>query len=185
MANEYINAGEALNKLKEGNRHYRETYKYNGDVSYEKVEKAHSEGQQPYAVILTCSDSRVIPEGIFSAGIGELFVIRVAGNVVDPHQLGSLQYAVEHLGTKLILVMGHRHCGAVNAAITGGVNGPVAAIINEIKEAIGAETEDYSACKLNVEHSIARIKDELELEGDITVKGAIYDISDGSVEFFE
>lgn len=185
MENEYLDAKAALNKLKDGNKRYMETYSYNGDVSRDKVSKGHIKGQKPYAVILTCSDSRVIPEGIFSAGIGELFVIRVAGNVVDPHQLGSLQYAIEHLGTKLILVMGHRHCGAVNAAITGGVNGPLAAIINEIKEAIGAETSDYPACKLNVEHSIARIKNELELRDDIEVKGAIYDISDGSVEFFD
>lgn len=185
MENEYIDAQAALNKLKDGNKRYMETYRYNGDISRENVSKGHSDGQKPYAVILTCSDSRVIPEGIFSAGIGELFVIRVAGNVVDSHQLGSLQYAVEHLGSKLILVMGHRHCGAVSAAITGGVNGPVAAIINEIKEAIGAETSDYPACKLNVEHSIARIQDELDITDDIMVKGAIYDISDGSVEFFD
>lgn len=185
MNYEYVDAYTALNKLKEGNRRYMETYKYNGDISQDKVSKGHSEGQQPYAVILTCSDSRVIPEGIFSAGIGELFVIRVAGNVVDSHQLGSLQYAVEHLGAKLILVMGHRHCGAVGAAIADDAHGPVASIIEEIKEAIGEETQDYPACKLNVEHSIARIRDELDLTEDVQVKGAIYDISDGSVEFFD
>lgn len=185
MNNKAINAENALDKLKEGNRRFIETFKYNGDISQENVLKGHTEGQRPYAVILTCSDSRVIPEGIFSAGIGELFVIRVAGNVVDPHQLGSLQYAVEHLGAKLILVMGHRHCGAVSAAIEDNASGPVASIIEEIKEAIGEETQDYPACKLNVRHSIARIKDELNLADDVLVLGAIYDISDGKVEFFD
>ena len=71
-----------------------------------------AEGQKPYAIVISCSDSRVIPEAIFSAGIGDLFVIRVVGNVLDNHQLGSIEYAAEHLGVKLIVMLGHTGCGA-------------------------------------------------------------------------
>lgn len=185
MNQDCIDANAALDLLKKGNIQYMETYRYNGDISKDKVIDSQKSGQKPYAIVLTCSDSRVIPEGIFSAGLGELFVIRIAGNVVDSHQLGSLQYALEHLGVKLILVMGHGNCGAIEAAISGGGEGPVSLIIEEIKNAIGAETQDYPACKLNVEHSIKKIKQGLDLPKDVLVKGAIYDIGDGSVEFLD
>jgi carbonic anhydrase len=73
-------------------------------------------GQKPYAIVLTCSDSRVAPEILFDTGLGEIFVVRVAGNIVAPHELGSIEYAIEHLGTRLIVVLGHEKCGAVSAA---------------------------------------------------------------------
>ncbi|MBP5291415.1 MAG: carbonic anhydrase [Lachnospiraceae bacterium] len=111
-----MNAAEALEKLKEGNRRYVEGAEAI-DISASAREDKVINGQHPYAVVVACSDSRVIPEAIFNAGIGDLFVIRVAGNVIDPHQLGSVEYATSHLHCPLVLVLGHRNCGAVAAAL--------------------------------------------------------------------
>ncbi len=180
-------AGEAIRKLKEGNARYLHTETGEGDVSLRLREKTCAEGQAPYAVVITCSDSRVIPESIFSAGIGDLFVIRVAGNVIDNHQLGSIEYAAEHLGSRLIVVMGHNHCGAVDAAIHHDPAGYIKFITDEIREAIGEETDDYKACCLNVQRSIRVIEDSLEIrqeeEHGLRVVGAMYHLEDGSVEF--
>ena len=108
-----ISAKEAIMKLEEGNRKYLTLKTGGGDISPAVRLRTCKNGQQPYAIVIACSDSRVIPECIFSAGIGELFTIRLAGNVIDDHQLGSIEYAVEHLGTNLVVVMGHTGCGAV------------------------------------------------------------------------
>ena len=97
----------------------------------------------------------MIPETIFSAGLGELFVIRVAGNVIDDHQLGSIEYAAGHLGSPVVVVLGHTHCGAVDAAINSDPEGYIKFITDEIKLAIGDETDDYKACCLNVKRSVA------------------------------
>ena len=184
-ANTAITAEKALEKLICGNKLYLSANKGDGDISPAIREKTCREGQFPYAVIITCSDSRVIPESIFSAGIGELFVIRVAGNVIDDHQLGSIEYAAEHLGCRLIVVMGHNHCGAVDAAINHHPEGYIKTITDEIKRAIGDEKDDYTACCLNVRHSVKMIEDELKIsdEQDIKVCGALYHLEDGRVEF--
>lgn len=180
-------AEEALQKLKDGNNQYLDAKESKGDISLALREKTCSEGQFPYAIVVTCSDSRVIPESIFNAGIGELFVIRVAGNVIDKHQLGSIEYAAEHLGSRLIVVMGHNHCGAVGAAIGGGAEDYIKFITDEIKKAIGGETDDYKACCLNVKNSMKVIEDSLGLQKeekkDIKVCGAVYHLEDGKVEF--
>lgn len=186
-ANRTHTAQEALEMLKEGNLRYLAAETGTGDISPAIREKTCSEGQTPYAIIITCSDSRVIPESIFSAGIGDLFVIRVAGNVIDDHQLGSIEYAAEHLGSRLILVMGHNHCGAVDAAINHDPEGYVKFITDEIQEAIGDEKDDYKACCLNVRHSIKIIEESLEIrheeEHGLRVCGALYHLEDGKVEF--
>ena len=104
---------EPIEKLNSGNRHYLLT----SDKSL--LEDTAKNGQHPYAIVICCSDSRVIPEQIFSASVGDLFVIRVAGNVLDNHQLGSIEYAAAHLGCGLIVMLGHTHCGAVDAALSG------------------------------------------------------------------
>ena len=180
-------AEEALRKLKDGNARYLSAEKSEGDISLALREKTSAEGQSPYAVIVTCSDSRVIPESIFSAGIGELFVIRVAGNVIDNHQLGSIEYATSHLGSRLIVVMGHDHCGAVNAAINHDPENYIKFITDEIRKAIGGETDDYKACCLNVRHSMKTIEESLEIQHEeergLRVCGAIYHLENGSVEF--
>lgn len=180
-------AEQALEKLKEGNQRYLTAKHGEGDISLMLRQRTCAEGQTPYAIIVTCSDSRVIPESIFSAGIGELFVIRVAGNVIDDHQLGSIEYAADHLGSPLVVVMGHNHCGAVGAAISDNPEGYIKFITDEIKMAIGDEKDDYTACCLNVRHSIKRIKESLNLQqdeaGGLKVCGALYHLEDGSVEF--
>ncbi|MBQ5564430.1 MAG: carbonic anhydrase, partial [Clostridia bacterium] len=117
-----LNAEMALAKLKQGNEIYLKG-ENNGDISLLKRQDTFQNGQHPYAIIISCSDSRVIPESIFNAGIGDLFVIRVAGNVMDDHQLGSVEYAAHHLGVKLIVVLGHNHCGAVDAAVNHNPDG--------------------------------------------------------------
>lgn len=188
MSKGELTATEALAKLKEGNERYLTATTNPGDVSAHLRRLTCEEGQSPYAVIVTCSDSRVIPESIYSAGIGELFVIRVAGNVMDKHQIGSVEYAVEHLGSPLVVVMGHDHCGAVGAALNQNPSGYIKYITDEIRKAIGDEKDEYRACCLNVERSVTTIKDSLNVnEGENAVKvcGAIYHIDSGLVEFLD
>ncbi len=182
-----LSANEAILKLKEGNQVYRSSDTFHSDISSETLEHFAVNGQEPYAIIIGCSDSRVIPERIFHASIGDLFTIRVAGNVIDEHQLGSIEYAASHLGTKLIVVLGHTGCGAVTAAIHHDPSGYIKFITDEIKRAIGQETDDYKAAVLNVQQSIRHIEESLEIQKDekegLRVVGAIYRIEDGSVEF--
>ena len=182
-----ISAELALEKLKNGNELYLQSQTDSGDISLKKRTDTCENGQHPYAIIITCSDSRVIPESIFSAGIGDLFVIRVAGNVMDDHQLGSVEYAASHLGVKLIVVMGHNHCGAVDAAINHDPDGYIKFITDEIRLAIGNEKDEYKACCLNVRHSISIIENSLEIhreeEHGLRVIGALYHLEDGRVDF--
>ncbi|MBQ6621608.1 MAG: carbonic anhydrase [Mogibacterium sp.] len=183
-----ISASEAKTRLIEWNRRFLEADCPAGDVSPAIRRYTAAHGQHPYAIIITCSDSRVIPESIFSAGIGDLFVIRVAGNVIDDHQLGSIEYAVDHLGTKLIVMLGHTKCGAVGAAIEGHGGGFVNSILKEISLAIGDEKDDFKASCLNVQHGVEVIRQKLEIppdrdESGPEVIGAIYHIEDGRVEF--
>ena len=182
-----VSAAEALQKLKEGNQRYLSAATCPGDVSQAIRQKTCNEGQHPYAIVITCSDSRVIPESIFSAGIGELFVIRVAGNVMDKHQLGSVEYAADHLGCKLVVVLGHEHCGAVGAAMGHVPEGFVKYITDEIKRAIGDEADEYRACCLNVAQNVAVIKESLGVKDDDELKvcGAFYHIGSGEVEYLD
>lgn len=181
-----------LDKLKYGNDEYLLRESHEGDISPAIRRYTAQEGQYPYAIVITCSDSRVIPEAIFSAGIGELFVIRVAGNVLDNHQLGSIEYAFSHLDANLIVMLGHTKCGAVGAAIHshGETDKYIKYIIDDISEAIGSERDDYKATVLNVRHGVNIIKkafhDHPEIEaGELDVVGAVYDIETGKVEWVE
>ena len=178
-----------IEKLKEGNRRYLQARNEVGDISSLIRRETCQNGQKPYAVIITCSDSRVIPEAVFQCGIGDLFVIRVAGNVIDNHQLGSIEYAADHLGVKLIVVMGHTHCGAVDAALNHDPEGYIRFITDEIKAAIGETKDPYEACCLNVKRSIQVIEESLVIQHDeengLLVAGAIYDIATGEVQFLE
>ena len=183
-----ITADEARRKLEEGNLEYVYTNRFMCDTSLDHLKKFSEKGQQPYAIIITCSDSRVVPELIFSAGIGDLFVIRVAGNVIDSHQLGSIEYAAEHLGTGLIVVLGHDHCGAVDAAMNHEPDGYIKYITDEILKAIGDEKDEVRACCLNVKHSCEIIEHSLQIQKDereygLKVLGAIYHLESGEVEF--
>ena len=183
-----ISAEEAKQRLIIGNQKYIVSTELTSNVSQDTLLKFSQSGQQPYAIIITCSDSRVVPELIFSAGIGDLFVIRVAGNVIDSHQLGSIEYAAEHLGTGLIVVLGHDHCGAVDAAMNHEPDGYIKYITDEIVKAIGDEKDEVKACCLNVKHSCDIIEHSLQIQKDeeeygLKVLGAIYHLESGEVEF--
>ena len=182
MQDKYVSAVSALERLKQGNKIYINSVNGTGDISPEKRLFTSRNGQKPYAVIVSCSDSRVIPECIFSAGIGDLFVIRVAGNVIDNHQLGSIEYAVEHLGCKLVVVLGHTLCGAVGAAVKEN-GGYVKFITDEIRQAIGMETDSVKAGILNIKHSVAKIRRLIQKTEDLEVTGALYNTESGAVDF--
>ena len=175
-----------LDRLIEGNRRYLEALRPEGDVSPALRRLTADEGQHPHAIVVCCSDSRVVPEHIFSAGLGELFVIRVAGNVLDKHQLGSIEYAAAHLHCRLVLVLGHTGCGAVGAALSGGGEGMISYITDEILLAVGDERDPDRACRLNVLHAVDTVRSafaehpELPSEG-LEVRGAVYDIREGAV----
>ena len=181
MLQNYTVALSALERLKLGNTAYIDSVQSVGDISPERRSYTSKNGQKPFAVIVSCSDSRVIPESIFSVGIGDLFVIRVAGNVVDNYQLGSVEYAVQHLGCKLVVVLGHTGCGAVSAAF-GQNDGYVKHITDEIKRAIGNEHDVGKAELLNIKQSVVKIRDNLTAEG-LLVAGALYHTESGVVDF--
>ncbi len=181
---------EIIDKLKEGNKKYIDAKTNDGDISADIRKDTTVNGQHPYAIVVTCSDSRVIPESIFSAGIGEIFVIRVAGNVIGEHELGSIEYAAGHLGTKVIMVLGHTHCGAVGATLQGGAEGYTKLLTDAIKKAIGDEKDESKACALNVNRGVEIINKALENHeeikaSEVDVLGAVYDIETGKVDFFE
>lgn len=181
-------AEEARKHLIEGNRAFMDGEENMGDITHERRAITAQDGQTPYAVIITCGDSRVPPEHIFSAGIGDLFVIRNAGHVVGPVALGSIEYAMEHLLCKLVIVLGHKGCGAVAAAIEGGATGNVKEITRAICEGIGDERDPAKAELLNIEHNVNKIKDSSLIhhfikDHGLEVQGAIYDISNGEVAF--
>ena len=177
-----LSAEAAKEKLKAGNAAFLGASRNPGDISPSVRERTCREGQCPYAVVVACSDSRVTPESIFSSGIGELFVIRVAGNVLDRHQIGSVEYAVSHLGCRLVVVLGHTHCGAVAAALQNDADGFIRTITDEIRLAAGDTTDPDEACRRNVVHGVARLREVLS-DPDVQVCGAIYDIADGTVRF--
>lgn len=176
----------ALDKLRVGNEMYLAAKNGVGDISLERRKESFAEGQKPYAVIVSCSDSRVIPESIFSTGIGELFVIRVVGNVVDSTVLASVDYAVSNLNTKLVVVLGHTGCGAIKTAISGEDCGRLQETIDKVKIAIGDETDDYIASRLNVQCGVKELATAIA-NGNQTVKvvGSIYFGDTGKVEFID
>ena len=173
---------ERIERLLAGNRRYRES----SDAALRERTAVH--GQHPRAIVVACSDARVIPEEIFDAVLGELFVIRVAGNVLDNHQLGSIEYAAAHLGCPLVIVLGHTRCGAVAATLHGESDGFIRYITDEIAAAIGEERDPLRACEKNVLHAVERIRHEFaeheEIE-NVTVHGAVYDVLDGTVRFLD
>jgi carbonic anhydrase len=155
-------------------------------------------GQKPFAVVIGCADSRTSPEILFDQGLGDLFVIRLAGNIVDDAALGSVEYAVEHLGAKLIIVLGHEKCGAVKATV-GVVNGDpaptnhIASIVAAIKPAAQAvKGKEGDAIENAVRENVHGVVERLKLtapvlaplvkSGELKVLGARYDLDDGKVE---
>jgi len=148
--------------------------------------------QKPFAVVLSCADSRVPPEVIFDQGIGDLFIIRVAGNIVSDEVLGSIEYAVEHLGVKLLVVLGHEKCGAVDAALSKKeFHEHISSLTNAIRPAIKNITNLDEAVRANVKHVVWQLKtskpilEEFVHDGHLKVIGARYDFDDGSVGVVE
>lgn len=186
-----ITAEQALHWLLEGNKKFCEEH-YDVHPTINEITELVG-GQHPFAAIVACSDSRVPPNEIFDCDLGEIFVVRTAGNVVGEFELGSVEYAVEHLGCPLVMVLGHRNCGAVAGASTWtGGEGALAAIMDEvspsIKRARGESSDEKQVISLaelyNVDNSIKRLlgsKVLSELPAG-SIVGAMYDISTGKVE---
>ena len=199
MGNRYT-AEEALARLIAGNGRF-----VRGEARFPTVQKevlaALAKGQQPYATILGCSDSRVPPELIFDAGFGELFIVRVAGNVVSPEVMGTLQYAGVHLRTPLFVVLGHEGCGAVSAALAArtGAQEParIALLLENIlpglrdlRTELAPESELCAAVEANVRWSMHQLLETPEAkaraaEGTMKLVGAVYELESGSVRFLE
>jgi carbonic anhydrase len=169
-----ISPDEALQKLMDGNTRYVESKFTNGSRIDTTSRKALAHSQKPYAVILTCSDSRVPPEIIFDQGLGEIFVIRVAGNVPDPVVLGSIEYAAEHLGSPLVMVLGHERCGVVKATVeakgksTGSKN--IDAIVKIVDASVKAAAKDCEACKADPKCAKSKTDEFVECVVDANAK---------------
>lgn len=181
---------KSLKRLKWGHRCYLKS-KSNPATFSPKLRKDLKEnGQKPYAVIVTCGDSRVPVEHIFSAGIGELFVVRNAGNVIGNFEMGSVEYAVGHLGVPLVVVLGHTHCGAVHAAVSGGESNFIKCITNEISKALDGETDLRKCERLNASNSVKKLSTspllkKFQEEDKLKIISAIYDIDSANVIFSE
>ena len=175
-------AGVALQLLREGNERYLKG-ELVGKDSYAADREILNSGQNPFAVILTCSDSRAAPEIFFDQRLGDIFTIRNAGNIADTTALGSLEYAVEHLKTTLVVVVGHSKCGAVTAACSGEELPPnIAHIVGYIKPAVEKGGDIDEVIHANVEVMVEQIKENEIVEHlGVTVVGAYYDIHTGEV----
>lgn len=179
-------ADDALRLLKDGNIKYLTAQTSEGDISLQRRVKTFTDGQKPYAVVVSCSDSRVLPESIFSAGIGELFVVRVVGNVVDDCVLASVEYAVSNLGAPLVVILGHTGCGAVSSAINNNASGRIVPIIHNIQAAICDEKDDCKASLLNVTAGVDKVKQAFQTcYANIKIVGAMYFADTGKVEFLQ
>ncbi len=182
----------ALLRLKVGNAKFVDGISTQAKKSA-KRRAAVAGGQKPFAIVVSCSDSRVGPEVVFDQGLGDLFVVCTAGHVVDGVGLGSIEYAVEHLGSSLILVLGHERCGAVSAAVSGGkAHGHLPAIVKAIKPAVAkAKGQPGDA----VENAVREVTLQLSKAGPVLaervkagtlkVVGARYDLDTGRVQFIE
>ena len=193
---------KAVDFLKEGNKRFQNNLKINRNL-LEQVNDT-SEGQFPFATILSCIDSRVSAELIFDQGFGDVFSIRIAGNFINEDILGSMEFACKLAGTKVIVVLGHTACGAIKGACDDAKLGNLTALISKIKPAVNAVTEpkdpslrNSSNLKFvdevsdkNVHMTIDNIRaqspvlKEMEDDGEIKIVGAMYDINDGLVTFY-
>ncbi|WP_299799017.1 carbonic anhydrase family protein [uncultured Maribacter sp.] len=193
---------KSLDFLKEGNQRFQSNLKANRNL-LEQVNDT-SEGQFPFATILSCIDSRVSAELVFDQGLGDIFSVRIAGNFVNEDILGSMEFGCKLAGTKLIVVLGHTSCGAIKGACDHARLGNLTALINKIEPAVDAVKEptdeslrnsknlnfvDEVSAK-NVEMTIDNIRTqspvlaEMECNGEILIVGAMYDIATGAVEFY-
>ena len=177
------NINEIRLRLEKGNKKYLGSPYASLDTNEELRAYLTNNGQHPYATVFTCSDSRVNPEAIFSAGLGEIFVVRSAGQALLEGEFASIAYAVHHLHAPYVLVLGHTHCGAVDSVLKGAEEEEVLQpLLDYVKEAVGEHKDAREAEKENVRFSVKRIKERLP---EAIVEGAIYDIHSGEVTFLD
>lgn len=182
-----ISAAEALAKLMDGNKRFLTSHINDGDFSQDIRKETFENGQHPYAIVVCCADSRVVPESAFMAGLGEIFTIRVAGNIIARSQLGSIEYAADHLGVHLVLIMGHTGCGAVDATIHGHGEGYTKFLTDEISRMIGEEKDPYKATCLNAKNSVKLVNmylkpGERPVDKELVVMPCVYHTDTGEVE---
>jgi carbonic anhydrase len=196
--NSEITAEQDLQKLMDGNARF-----VSGDVEHPNQSAERRDeviaGQHPFAIVVGCSDSRVPPEIIFDQGIGDIFIIRTAGQVLDDAALGSIEYGAEHLGVPLVVVLGHDSCGAVEATVEGGeAPGHIANLVEAIQPAVdearNVASEDEllnASIDINIENIVDQLEtsepilSELVEKGELTIVGARYHLDSGEVEILE
>jgi carbonic anhydrase len=195
-----VSPDEALRQLEAGNAIFQAGENRHPRASVHRMASTAEQGQQPVASILSCSDSRVPAEIVFGLGIGDVFVVRVAGNVCGEDELGSLEYGVDHLGTPLLVVMGHTRCGAVTAAVTGAeLHGHIVPLVDHIHPAVDAARRANpqlsgkelvpAAIEANVWESVRQLLTQSPIvrgrvvAGKLKIVGAVYHIEDGRVQW--
>lgn len=192
-----LSAKEAIQKLKDGNKRFVENQALHPDESIQR-KKDMLKGQHPFVVILSCSDSRVPPELIFDQGLGDIFEIRNAGNVLNKHVIGSIEYAIMHCGVKLVVIMGHQDCGAINATLSGiSETQYIQALEDSIKPAVenckkqGLEINSENVVKAHVTQDIEELlSQDVELvkymkKNNVKIVPAYYHIDSGKVDFLK
>ncbi len=188
---------EAMDRLAKGNARFASgNLEHPRQAPSRRLELAKT--QHPFATILGCADSRTGPEVVFDQGLGDLFVVRTAGNVLDDHALGSIEYSVEHLGAALVVVLGHERCGAVSAArdtiaAGGQADGHIQSLVDAIRPAVEltAQQDAEATCEANVMNMVRALRsskpilEHLVETGKLTVVGAHYDLDTGKVTFLK
>jgi len=201
-----MNSDLALQKLMEGNKRYVAATENGSELTMTAKRQDVCKGQKPFAVILGCSDSRVPAELVFHQGLGDLFVIRVAGNIVAPSQIGSVEFACQQFGTQLVVVLGHTHCGAISATVDALLGDPdtlspnLASIVDRVTPAVhpvvmreqNTNRDDLVQCAMraNIEQSVqglqmrSRILRGMVEKEQLKIVGAEYSIETGVVDFY-
>ncbi len=187
-----MTAKDIMKRLKDGNARFVKD-KLDGKLQNSSRRGELTGGQDPYAIILSCADSRVVPELAFDTGLGELFVLRVAGNVANTSTIASIEYAVAHIGSPVIVVMGHESCGAVTAAVGGGDNGyNLNHLLSHITPAIASSRKNStvnSIVKKNAKLTVEELKSRSSIisgaveKGKLEIVPAYYNLGSGKVEF--
>lgn len=185
---------EVLTRLEDGNARF-VADSLDGKLQNSSRRSTLTNGQEPYAIILSCADSRVVPELAFDTGLGELFVVRVAGNVANSSSLASIEYAVAHCGSQVIVVLGHQSCGAVTAAIGGGDNGySLNHLLSHITPAISASPEGAAVndvVKKNASLTAGELVNRSSIirnaveGGTVKIVSAYYNLDSGKVDFLD
>ncbi|MCR5079348.1 MAG: carbonic anhydrase [Bacilli bacterium] len=175
-----LSPDEVRSRLEKGNKKYVASLFSTLDTSEELREYLNENGQSPYAVVIACSDSRVNPEAAFSAGLGELFTIRSAGQALLEGEISSVAYAVDHLHVGYILVLGHTRCGAVDSVLKCAKDPNLAKLLGFVKEGVAGENDPRKAEINNVNFGVRLLKERFP---GTTVEGAIYDIRSGLVNW--